>query len=296
MTKMKSKPLSFYLLIWLLTALIGNAQSDIKNAHAKWSPDGEWIAFDSERDGNTDIYIIRPDGSDLTRITFDKAWEAGPRWIDSKNLVFIANIEDPTSMDFKKMSFFQVNVEEKVSKKVDFPGFGSLDLFYSPSGRKVALSVPNDKNGSTIWIVDSNGENPKKLISNEVWNGMPVWHPSENKLAFSSNKDGDRQLYEIDILTKDIKQLTNSKGRNIGTSYSPKGDQLLFHSDREEASIFHTYIINTVILKERKLTRGPKYSGGPSWSSDGKRIVFERNDDLYLMDNNGDHLEKLIKD
>ena len=50
------------------------------DSSATWSPDGRWIAFDSNRDGNFDIYIVRPDGSDLRRLTDDPSDDVDPDW------------------------------------------------------------------------------------------------------------------------------------------------------------------------------------------------------------------------
>ncbi len=52
------------------------------DAWPEWSPDGDWIAFTGDRDGGTDIFVVRPDGSDLTRVTTDLGG-ARPRWLPS---------------------------------------------------------------------------------------------------------------------------------------------------------------------------------------------------------------------
>jgi Tol biopolymer transport system component len=46
-----------------------------------WSPDGQWIAFHSERDGDFDIYIMRPNGSDLRRLTDNDDSDMQPSWL-----------------------------------------------------------------------------------------------------------------------------------------------------------------------------------------------------------------------
>ncbi len=57
-----------------------------------WSPDGSRIAFVSNRDGNNEIYVMKPDGSDATRVTYDTADDIEPTWTpDGRRIVFISN-------------------------------------------------------------------------------------------------------------------------------------------------------------------------------------------------------------
>lgn len=52
------------------------------NLNARWSPDGEWIVFQSELQyGTSDIYVVRPDGSDLHQLTSDLNWDITPSWL-----------------------------------------------------------------------------------------------------------------------------------------------------------------------------------------------------------------------
>jgi Tol biopolymer transport system component len=45
-----------------------------------WSPDGKWIAFFCYNNSNAEICVMRPDGSDKTRLTFDDAHDGAPSW------------------------------------------------------------------------------------------------------------------------------------------------------------------------------------------------------------------------
>lgn len=59
------------------------------NTDPTWSPDSRWIAFNSERDGNSEIYLMRPDGSAQSRLTQNDRVDERPAWSpDSRKLAF----------------------------------------------------------------------------------------------------------------------------------------------------------------------------------------------------------------
>jgi len=51
------------------------------DGYPQWSPDGQWIVFESWRDGNNEIYLMRPDGSDVRRLTDHPAHDENPVWM-----------------------------------------------------------------------------------------------------------------------------------------------------------------------------------------------------------------------
>ena len=59
---------------------------------AAWSPDGNWIAFVSDRAGSSDIYLMRPDGSELHPVRLTRVYEGDPSWApDGNRLVIVSN-------------------------------------------------------------------------------------------------------------------------------------------------------------------------------------------------------------
>lgn len=67
-------------------------QHPLTDTSPAWSPDGREIAFQSDRDGNSDIYLMNPDGGDLRPITHDPSLETMPAWSpDSERIAFVSN-------------------------------------------------------------------------------------------------------------------------------------------------------------------------------------------------------------
>jgi Tol biopolymer transport system component len=63
--------------------------SSVRNLVTSWSPDGSWIAFSSNQDGNSEIYLMNPDGSNMVRLTNNPASDTEPDWSpDGKQIAF----------------------------------------------------------------------------------------------------------------------------------------------------------------------------------------------------------------
>ncbi len=57
--------------------------NDSWDSSPSWSPDGEKIVFDSDRDGFIEIYVMNADGSDQERLTYSDSWDGWPSWSPS---------------------------------------------------------------------------------------------------------------------------------------------------------------------------------------------------------------------
>ena len=124
----------------------------------------------------------------------------------------------------------------------------------------------------------------------------------ETQIAFSSDRDGNLEIYTIDTDGANLVRLTNHPARDTQPAWSPDGRKIAFTSDRRNGFSLEIYVMNADGEKPVQLTTDhpPAVNDeSPSWSPDGTKIAFASNRgdsyDIYVMDADGNNLVQLTK-
>ena len=91
-------------------------------------------------------------------------------------------------------------------------------------------------------------------------------------IAFSSNRDGDYDIYTMDINGKNLQQLTDHFADEISPTFSPDGQRMAYGSNRDGNE--DIYVMNLKTKVSRRLTHHPARDSTPAWSPDGRWIAF----------------------
>ena len=152
-----------------------------------WSPDGQWIALSSTRDGNQEIYVVRPDGKDLRRLTSDPALDMHPAWSpDGQHIVFATNRWGDLELAVMRAD------GSGLTRLTDSRGLDDYPV-WSPDGQRIVFTSNRDGN-LEIYAIDANGQNPRNLTNHPAIDNFPTWSP-RGELTFVSNRDGGFDLY-----------------------------------------------------------------------------------------------------
>src|ERR1044071_8138752 len=100
---------------------------------------------------------------------------------------------------------------------------------------------------------------------------MPV-ECKDKKIAFSSNRDGNSEIYTMKLDDSELTRLTNNSVYDGEPAWSPDGTKIAFTSARDGHS--DIYVMNEDGSEQRRLTHAIGNAAAASWSPDGKRIVF----------------------
>jgi serine/threonine protein kinase len=154
------------------------------------SPDGQWLAFDSNRRGNMDIWIMRKDGSELSQLTKHRAHDWTPRWSpDGKNILF-------HSLRNGNRDLFVIPAGGgSIVQLTQHPG-EDITGDWSPDGQLIGFDS-NRSGNMDIWIMPSVGGEPQQLTFNETRDFFLEWAPDGKQIVFSSNRTGSYELFLI---------------------------------------------------------------------------------------------------
>lgn len=238
------------------------------------------IIFSSNRDGNSNIYRMDADGKNLKQLTFGKNEKWSPRILSKTEISFLEQNGD-------KILRFKLNLKTNKINELPQPEHCILDdknAFISPKKDKLLYEC----NGN-IFVSDKNGRTPFNLTQNSgAKNFKPIWFSDGKKIAFTSDRDGNREIYSIDLDGKDLKNLTKHPANDEAPDISPDGRKILFSSDRDGDNNQEIYVLNLTNHQLTNISKSKEWELIARWSSDGSKIFFgtnrDKNWEIYVYD------------
>ncbi len=191
---------------------------------AQWSPDSQWIAFTSDRDGKRQIYLISVAGGESRALTKVETGVNSIQWSpDGKRIAFTA--ADPESKAMKDR-------KEK---------YGEYDI------------VGGDYTMTHLWMIDVNAGDAEKMPEPQrLTNGTAFtvggfsWAPDGKRIAFTATQtpalsDSDTQdIYVLTLADKSVQKPAHIKGPNANPVWSPDGKQIAFQTANGSESYYFT--------------------------------------------------------
>jgi Tol biopolymer transport system component len=230
------------------------------------------VAFHSNRDGNNNIYVMDPGGSNQTRLTEDSANDQRAEISPDGSRIVFASTRSGNHLEIFVMGSDGSDVRPVT---LTAPGVTNTWPRWSPDGEWIAFQS-NVGGVFQIFTVRPDGTGLTQITTAGV-NQFPSWSPDGTRLAVRRDND----IYVIDLTGQsDPQRLTFVGPLNQMASWSPDGTKIAFMSTRAEGNYPSVFVMNADGSDQTNLT--PKMDSGigtwtsraPAWSPNGSHIYF----------------------
>jgi Tol biopolymer transport system component len=253
------------------------------------------VVFESNRDGNLEIYSMNEDGSDVTRLTFDSAIDANPAWSPDRRRIAFASDRDGNR------EIYVMNADGSAPTRLTFSGGTDDDPAWSADGTRIAF-WSSRRGSADIYVMNADGSGATRLTSDSGAEIQPAWSPDGTRLLFTGQRRGSLQtdLYAVRADGTGLTKLTSTAASEFTPAWSPDGTKIAFSANRTGVLDFEIWVMHADGSGAAPLTAARHSSVAPRWSRDG-RIVFASNRhgllnfEIYSMAGDGTEVMRLTK-
>jgi hypothetical protein len=249
---------------------------------------GARIAFDSDRNGNFDIFVMDTDGSSQTAITTTAGDDDAPAWCPDRSCIAYSG----AGMGGADLFVIDSDGGERGTLVRTTGVDGQPD--WSPDGTRLVFVSLADGDAE-ICTIGADGREFRQLTHNAAGDFEPRWL-SDGRIGFSSDASGFAHICVMNSDGTLLHQITQGGANDAYPDWSPDGSRIAFCSDRD--GNWEIYTMNGDGGDIRRLTyTDVGNNGSPRWSPDGTEIAFESTRDgdseIYVMDADGGRVRQL---
>jgi TolB protein len=164
-------------------------------------------------------------------------------------------------------------------------------IFNQPgmAASRIAFVRQNGNLRYDLLVVDSDGENLRRLFGSESQIYSPTWAPDGRRLAYTQRAEEGWEVIERDLATGRTRVLHRDPNLILTPSYAPDGARIAFATWPEGGAEIFEYDLSSGTM--RRLTNSPQDNMSPSYSPDGRRIAFHSTrtgrQHIYIMGADG---------
>jgi len=273
-----------------------------QEAFGSFSADGNKIVYQSDVNGNWDIFEYDLTAQTQKQITHSPAHEEDPHFsTDGKKILYTSTAEDHRDVDYERKlrDIYVLDLAGNHALNLTTNGADDWHPNYSPDGKNIVFvsdrsdlrDVPFYQRLGSIFLMQNDGRFQMRLSDTLANDGGPCIAPgsTEDKgvIYFDSDRGGKKAIYRMDFKGKQVRQITfNPQADDAGPAISSSGDKIVFFSNRD--GNYELYRMNSDGSAQQRLTFNPADDLNPSFSPDGNKIIFHSNRSgsygIYIMD------------
>ena len=273
---------------------------------AKFSPDGQWIAFTGQYDGDEQVYVIPSTGGEPRQLTFYPAkGPLAPRWgydnqvfgwtRDGKRIIF-RSLRDSWTLPIARL--YSVSIDGGPAEALPMPTAGSGD--FSPNGTEIVYS-PQSRDfrsekrysggqANQLYIFDTKTNSAKRITEGPRATRDAMW--LGDTIFFNSDRDGHFNLYAYTVSNGRTSKVTNNSPWDLRWPSSDNENQIVYELDGElqvlDARTRKSTPISIIVPDEGNSRRPSRVSAANliesiGLSPKGERAVFVARGDVFTL-------------
>ena len=243
------------------------------NVH--WSPDGQQLSFSRPAGMGADIFIVNLDGT-TRQVTFDGVKTWGSDWEPDGQSLIVSTSRGSGMQDGGMLWRFGLR-----NQRATLLGGTHQNLFFpecSPDERSLHAYVTDAHVRSYSMVLKPKAALESMAGSSEN-DADCDYSPANQRLVFSSTRDGHKELWTCALDGSDLRQLTRLRRDAAFPKWSPGGQQIVFIAYNPSKTLRTTYLLNWANGKIQPLGSELDFLICPSWARNGKSMYAVKYED-----------------
>ena len=209
-------------------------EPNANNSYPIASPDGEWIVYQSDRDGDFEIYVSNTVGGELQRITANSYLDRLASWSpDGEWIVYSSDRRGDGALDLMRVRF---NGGEVVGEEEVILSNGNYNSHprYSPDGNSIIFTTGADPRDARTWeiaSIDLDSRDVTQLTNNNVRDASAIFSNDGEQIVYITFTEKQNAIAMMDANGSNQRIVYDSEGSDWAASFSPDDNYLIFTSD-----------------------------------------------------------------
>jgi len=247
---------------------------------------------------NAKVFLLDLNGNIKKRLTFSGFDDYNANWSPQNNRIVLSSNRDGNN------EIYVMDADGKNQTRLTNSAAYEFGPYWSPDGAKI-IYTSNEFGHNDVFVMDADGNNKRRLTSAPAENLGGVWRPkitngqvtNGDEIVFTTDRDGNRELYAMDTDGSNQRRLTNNPGQDDAAVWLPDGSSLGFSSKRSGDSDLNIYLMDPDGSNIRRVLGIPGDDFFSDWSRDGAKLSWVNtaggNADVYIANADGSQVTRL---